>query len=101
VRVIAGVRIACALGALSVGPMLLSVAPARAQADDKTILVQDFNAYMARCHPENTPPAASETCTNALVELTTRERKLGMTDDDLTAAGVRGSIRGGFRGGFH
>ena len=100
-HVIAAVRVAFALGALSVGPMLLSVAPARAQSDDKAILVQDFNAYMARCHPENTPPAASESCVNQLVELTGRERKLGMTDDDLTAAGVRGSIRGGFRGGFH
>ncbi|MGO9358472.1 MAG: hypothetical protein ACLP1D_12490 [Xanthobacteraceae bacterium] len=80
------------------GMALLFAAPAAAQTDSKTILVQDFKAFVERCKPGTQPPAAlSPSCANELAGLTRRENDLHLTDADLEAAGVRGGLRGGLR----
>lgn len=91
-RVIYRAAAALAFSALSVGLMALSAAPARAQFDSKTILVQDFKAYIDRCQPANSPPITSQSCTNEHDELAARQKKLNMSDAELKAAGV--SFRG-------
>jgi hypothetical protein len=78
------------------GIALLSAAPAAAQADSKTILVEDFKAFVERCKPAASQPL-SPSCANELAGLTRRENDLHLTDADLEAAGVRGGLRGGLR----
>jgi hypothetical protein len=92
-RFIYRATVALAFSALSVGLMALSAAPARAQFDSKTILVQDLKAYLDRCQPANRPPVTSQDCTNERDELAVRQKKLNMSDAELKEA-----VRGGFRG---
>jgi hypothetical protein len=92
-RGIVGIRIMFAFSVLSVVPLSLSATPSRAQAAEKSNLVQDFNHYMDSCHPLNSPPVSSpQDCSNELAELTARQHTLNMSDADLKAAGVRGGF---------
>ena len=78
---------------------VMSAAPAPAQTDSKTVLVQDFKAFEERCKPVASQPPAplSQSCANELAALPQRQHDLHLTDADLEAAGVRGGFRGGFR----
>jgi len=85
------IKIVFALCVMSAGMMLLSSAPAVAQADSKAILIQDFKAFKRQC--PGSPSSYSKFCANELAQLTRRQQALHLTDADLEAAGVRGGFR--------
>jgi hypothetical protein len=91
-RVIHRAKVALAFSALGAGFVAVSAVPARAQSDSKAILIQDFRDFIGRCQPANSAPVASQACTNERNELTERQKKLNVSDDDLRNAGL--NVRG-------